>query len=580
MKLFSRMDPSLRRLYGYFWPYKGTLLLACLFLIGSASTSSITATLLGKITDAGFYNQAAWVIWAAPTALIGVTVGFAVCTVVSSFLMAKVSQSVLKTIRVAMFERFLRWPSQAYQDNTTGLVSSKFVNEAGIALGGAANAVIILVRDSLQVLGLLGVLFWHNWQLTLVTFVALPGLIFIFRRIAKRVRRIVKESQETVASMISRVEESYDAERIVKISGTYDFEDRRFAKVNERIAKLAVKTTKLESLSTPVSQVMTMLAVAFVVAVALLEAQKGLLSIGEFITFLTALLMLKAPVRHLSSLNGTFASISAAAESIFTVLDIECENDKGTQTLEKARGQLVFEDVTLRYPTSDKDALKGLNLTIHPGEYVALVGASGSGKTTVINMIPRFWEATSGRILLDGVDVKELTLASLRDQISIVTQDPVLFDASLRDNIAYGYPNATEEDLWRVVDAAGLSSFVRSHEKGLDMPVGDEGGLLSGGQRQRVAIARALLKDAPILIFDEATSALDSETEHHIKEALEALRQGRTCITVAHRFSSIEHVDRIIVMRDGRIVESGTWDELMASDGEFAQLSRLQGITN
>lgn len=576
--LFRRMDPNLRRLYAYFLPYKGLLLLAGLFLIGSASTSSITATLLGKITDAGFYNQDPWVIWAAPAALIGVTLGFAVCAVTSAFLMARVSQGVLKTLRVALFERFLRWPSQAYQANTTGLVSSKFVNEAGMAMGDAASAVVVLVRDSVQVLGLLGVLIWHNWQLTLVTLIVVPGLVFILRKISKRVRKVVKESQATVAATISRVEESYDAERLVKISETYTHEEARFATINQKLAKLAVKIIKLESMSTPLTQVMTMVAVAFVVAFALIEAQKGLLTIGEFITFLAALLMLKAPVRHLAGLNATFAKISVSAESIFAMLDTPCEQDTGTKTIERGTGHLVFEGVSLRYPTKDNDAIKDFNFEIKAGEYVAFVGASGSGKTSVINLIPRFWEVTKGRILLDGIDTKELTLESLRNQISVVTQDPVLFDATLRENILYGNEGADEAALLRAVDAAGLASFVASQPKGLDMKVGDEGGLLSGGQRQRVAIARALLKDAPILIFDEATSALDSETEHHIKEALEGLRKGRTCITVAHRFSSIEHADRIVVMRDGRIIESGTWDELMALDGEFAQLNRLQGI--
>ncbi len=460
-------------IYG-FLPHKWKLLIACVFLLCSASMSSITATLLGKITDAGFYNQEEWVIYGAPLTLIGVTLGFAISTVMSTYMMAQVSQAVLVTlrtqmferilhwpekeyqantsgricskfvneatmalsgavqsfvvlVRTQMFERILHWPEKEYQANTSGRICSKFVNEATMALSGAVQSFVVLVRDSVQVLALLGVLFWHDWKLTLVTFVIIPGLALTLRTISRRVRRIVAESQETLGSMLSRVQESYEAERLIKVSNTYDFEEKRFASVNMNIRRLSLKLIKMQSITTPITQLLTMVAIACVVGVALWQAQKGLLTIGEFITFLSALLLIKAPIQHLSGLNGTFASISVAAKSIFDTLDAEVERDEGKTVLENVIG--------LRYPDQPNDALTDINLTIKAGEHLAIVGPSGSGKTSLVNLLPRFLELTSGRITLDGVDIRELTLENLRQQISFVTQDVVLFDDTIRHNL-------------------------------------------------------------------------------------------------------------------------------------------------
>ena len=578
MKLLKHFDPDLKRIYRYFLDYKFLLCLASVFMLGSASMSTLTATLLGKLTDEGFYNQEAWVIVAAPLALIGVTLLYAVSTVMSTYLMAKVSQAVLIRLRTTLFTRMLRWPAQEYQKRSTGLVSSKFVNEAAFALSDAANSVIVMVRDSAQIVALLAVLFWQNWQLTCVTFIITPVLALVLRLISKRMKKIVRDSQTSLANMISRVQESYEAERIVKVSGTYDFEDARFERVNDRIASLALKTIKMQSLSTPVTQMLTMVAVAFVVAVALIEAQQQLLTMGEFITFLSALLLLKAPVQHLSDLNATFARISAAARSIFDMMDAPLEDDEGKKEITRARGDVSFESVSFRYPGQDHDALRGVSFTVRAGEHLGIVGESGSGKTTLMNLIPRFLETTGGVIRLDGDDVRDLTLASLRAQIAIVSQSTDLINGSIRDNLLYGMPDVTQERLEEAVEAAGLTDWVRSLPKGLDTSVGEEGSLLSGGQKQRLSIARALLKNAPVLLLDEATSALDSKTEEHVKQALANVQQGRTCITVAHRFASIMGCDRILVVQHGEVVEEGTPGELLAAGGRFAALYALQQV--
>lgn len=571
-----RFDPVLKRLFKYALPYKGQMVLACIYMVGAASMSSLTATLLGKLTDAGFYQQEAWVIVAAPAALIGVTLLYAVSTVMSTYMLTKISQSMLVTLRMELFANVLRLPFPAYLANSTGLVSSKFVNEANIALGGAVSAAVVLIRDSLQVIALFGVLLWQNWKLTLIACIVGPIAGVILRTISKRVKRIVRASQESIAAVLSRVSESYEAERLVKVSNTYDFEMARFSPINEKIRHLALKKQVMQGLGTPVTQIVTMMGVAVVVAFALFEAQRGALTIGEFITFLSAMLLLMPPLQHLAGLNSTFASISVAGKSIFDLLDMEQEKDTGTHVLENSKGAVVFENVRLRYPGQEMEALKAISISIAPGEHVAFVGLSGSGKTTLMNTVPRFWEVTDGAVRIDGYDVRDCTLSSLRSQIAIVSQNVTLFDATIRENIAYGKPEASDEEITKAVRAAALTDFIASLPEGLNTRVGEAGNLLSGGQKQRVSIARAFLKNAPILILDEATSALDSESEHQIKLAIDELMQGRTCLIVAHRLSTIDNADRIVVMSKGEVVESGTPKELLDKGGAYADLYNLQ----
>lgn len=577
MKWMEKVDPDLRRLYRYFLPHKWRLAVAVVFLMGSASMSSVTATLLGKMTDIGFYHQEGWNIYAAPLALIGVTLGFAICTVMSTVLMAKVSQAVLVKLRMQLFESILHWPDAEYQRNSTGRISSKFVNEATMALSGAAQSFIVLVRDSIQVVALLSVLFWYDWQLTLVTFVIIPGLALTLRTISRRIRKIVRESQETLGKMISRVQETYEAERLVKVSNTYDFEEKRFAEVNEHIFKLTLKNIKMTAVTTPVTQMLTMVAIACVVGMALYEAQKGLLTIGEFITFLSALLLMKAPIQHLSGLNGTFASISVAAKSIFDTIDAEREKDDGPDLLiQPGGGTVTFENVTVVYPGKDAPTLKSFSLEIKQGERVALVGQSGSGKTTLVNLIARFLEPSEGRILIDGQDISKVSHRSLRRQMAFVTQDVVLFDSTLKDNLTYGLGNVTECDIQKALEVASLTELVQALPEGLETRVGEGGNMLSGGQKQRVSIARAFLKNAPILIMDEATSALDSKTEQQVVKAMNRLREGRTCITVAHRLGSVMEANRVFVMSAGKVIEEGSPQKLIQMKGFFYRAAKDQ----
>ncbi|MDO5531360.1 lipid A export permease/ATP-binding protein MsbA [Sutterella sp.] len=578
LKQYEKVDPNLRRLAGYLPAYKHLIGGAIFFMMTAAASSSLVAMTLGKLTDLGFYEQAPWIVIAAPIGLIFIAMLHGGSMFMSNFLLGKASQALLLKLREQLFENILRWPATAYTNNSTGLVASKFVNEANVALSSAAKSSVILIRDSIQVVSLTCVLVWHDITLTLVTLLIAPAIIYLLRYISKRLKGIMASAQQNIATLLARVKESYEAHSVIKISNAYDFEISRFREINDVVRNLALRMTKIGSIGNPATQLIGMAGVAVVLTVALIQAQAGLLTLGEFVTFLTAMLLILPPLRRLSSLNATFVGMAVAAGSIFATLDEPHETDNGTQTIDRARGEVTFENVTLRYPGTNKDAVSNFSLTVEPGMSVALVGTSGSGKTSLVNMIPRFWNPTSGRILLDGVPIDELTLESLRRQIAIVSQDVILFDDTIRGNISYGTPGATDEEIMEAVKAAALTEFIESLPQGLDTPVGEAGGRLSGGQKQRISIARALLRNTPILILDEATSALDAESEARIKVALEHLMKDRTTFIVAHRLSTVEKASLIVVMQNGTIQETGTHAELLAADGQYARLCRLQGL--
>lgn len=571
-------DPALLRLAGYAKPYKRLITISCFWMVIVSSTTAVTSKLLGLLTQKGFYEQDPAMVIAAPVALILITLLYAVALVMSNYMMTKVSQSMLVTVRTQLYNNMLRWPLEQYQRFSSGEASSKFVNEANIALSGATQAAMVLVRDSLQVLFLFGLLFWQNWQLTLVSCIVGPVATYLLGIIRRRIKAVVHKGQQAIADTLSCVQEAYGAHRLIKISDTYDFEKERFSKVNHAIRRTTLDKKKLSSLGTPITQVVAMMGVAVVVAFALIQAQAGRLTVGDFITFLSAMLFLMQPLQKLAGLNATFTAIAVAARSIFAMLDAPVQRDSGRIVLDEVRGEINFENVHVRYPGSDLEALKGIDLHIRAGEHVAFIGHSGSGKTTTVNLLPRFVEVSKGCVRIDGIDLRDCTLESLRNQMAVVSQDVFLFDATVRENIAYGYPDATPDDIDAAAKAAALADVLSGLPHGLDTAVGEGGRLLSGGQRQRISIARAFLKNAPIVILDEATSALDSDSEQQIKLALEHLMKDRTCLIIAHRLSVVDNVDRIVALQNGLIVEQGTPSELMAKGGVYAEFKRLQQI--
>ena len=570
-------NPHMMRLFRYLPPYKWLIIGAAAAMVVGGGASSLIALVLGKLTDMGFYDKDPSVIYWAPVALIGISILHGGSQYLSQFLLVRVSQNVLVQVRTLMFERVLHWDNRLIQENKCARIQAKFINEASTALGGAASIMTTIVRDSLQIVCLVCVLIYHNWRLTLLTFVVAPLLAILLRWVNKRIKRLTTQTQNIFGQLIGTLQESYEGQHVVKIYDGYAYETKRFFKVNNTLKDLSLRTQRVKAAATPLTQLISMSAVSVVVVVALLQAQSGSLTMGEFTTFLSAMLLLMPPIRHLSSLNGSTAAMTAAAESIFQTIDAESEKDPGSEKLVNYQGAVRFENVGFTYPGQEKPAVENFTLDVKPGEMIAFVGSSGSGKSTLINMIPRFWAPTLGEIYFDGVPQSELTLASLRSQIALVSQEVIIFDDTIAGNIAYGCKDkVTREQIERAAEAAALTDWLATLPDGLDTQVGTAGNRLSGGQRQRISIARAFLKDAKILLLDEATSALDTESERHIQQALDSLLKGRTSFVVAHRLSTIRNADRIVVMQNGRIAEIGTHEQLMEKNGVYHNLYSLQ----
>jgi subfamily B ATP-binding cassette protein MsbA len=570
-------DPVLRRMLRLVLAHKPALAVAVFAMLVTAMTEPLIARMTGLLLDQGFYRRdAAAGIW-VPAGFVGVFVLRGCASFASTYLLNRVSQGVLVELRGQMFARLLRWPQVTLENTPSGTVIAKFVNEATNALNLAAEVMTTAVRDSLTVIALLAVLLYYNWQLTLVTLAVAPPIALVLRAFSRRLRRLNLENQAMVGVMTRAVQEAHEGGRVIKIYDGYAYETERFAAINARLRRYAMRMQVGYSGATPATQIIAATGIAFVIGVALWQARSAQLSAGDFITFLTAALLLLPPLRHLAGLNGPLARMLAAAESVFAVIDSEEEADTGTRTIERARGAIAFRNVSFRYAGAAQPALDGLSLDVAPGEMIALVGPSGAGKTTLINLIPRFIEPTAGEILLDGMRIRELRLASLRAQIALVSQDVVLFDDTIAANIAYGAQRgASIERIRAAAEAAYLLPFIESLPNGFDTQIGENAVKLSGGQRQRLSIARALLKNAPILLLDEATAALDSESERYIQASLERLMKGRTTFVVAHRLSTIERADRIVVLEAGRIVETGRHTELLASGGLYAHLYHIQ----
>lgn len=577
-RLKSKLNPSLLRLVTYLKPHRGKIAMSLVFMIGAGAASSLIAMLLGKLTDVGFYDQEAWIVVVAPIALIFISVLHGGSMFMSNYLLGKTSQAVLVKLRGEIFYKILRWPADTYQKNSTGNITSKFIFEANVALSNASKSCIILVRDSVQVVALTCVLVWNNWMLAIVSFIIAPMIFKLLRYISKRMKMIMETCQASFASVLERVKEVYEGHRLIKLSDTYALEMDRFKRINDGVSKMMIDMTKVTSMGTPLTQLIFMSGVALVLAFAMFQISQGVITMGDFVTFLAALLLLMPPLRNLAGVNSGFVVMAVAAESIFATLDEADEADEGKVDLTTCKGDFVFEHVSMRYPNTKRDAVHEFNLEVKAGDCIALVGLSGSGKSTLVHMIPRFWNPTKGRILLDGIDIRDLKLESLRRHIAIVSQDVMIFDDTIRNNVLYGSPDATEAEVWKALEDASLADFVRTLPEGLDTVVGEGGSRLSGGQKQRLSIARAFLRNAPILILDEATSALDSENEMKIKGALVSLMKGRTTFMVAHRFSTIEHATKIVAMADGVVKEMGTRAELLEQNGLFAELLRLQSL--
>jgi subfamily B ATP-binding cassette protein MsbA len=578
----TNSSPNSRELYlrllSYVRPYWRVLVLALLATAATAATEPLFPALMQPMLDKGFNNATAGDnLILIPLAIVGIFVLRGILGYLSSYGMSWVSNRVITDLRSEMFERLVTLPASYFQSQSSSVPMTKISYDVNGVASAATGAITVLIRDSLVVVGLLGWLLYLNWQLTMVCFILIPVIGLVIRAFSARLRAMSRATQIGTAAMTQSLQESIQCHKVVKVFGGEAQETQRFNKANNDLRGYGMRQAIAAAASVPLTQFCASLAVAVVVYSALQQSANHTTTVGSFVSFITAMLMLLSPMKHLADVNAPLQRGLAAAESIFQLLDEAVEPDDGKIALSQVEGHIAFEQLGFSYPKAERAALTDINLAVRRGETIALVGPSGSGKTTLANLLPRFYNPSCGRILIDGHDAQTLTLASLRRNIALVSQDVQLFNDTVAANIAYGtMRHAPRAQIEAAADAAHALDFIRALPEGFDTLIGENGTRLSGGQRQRLAIARALLKDAPILILDEATSALDNESERQVQAALETLMQNRTTMVIAHRLSTIEKADRIVVLQHGHIAEVGSHRELLQHDGIYAQLYKLQ----
>lgn len=566
-----------KRLASYALKHWRYLILAVIGLIIAALTQPLFAAYMKPLLDGTFMEKDPEVIRWAPVAILVIFLLRGIASFLASYSMAWVGRSVVTEIRTEIFARLLHLPMRFYDQNNSGQLITRLIYQVELVAVSATKGLSILIQDVVSIIGLLGWMFYLSWELTLIVLLTAPLIAYIISYITKRFRRLSSQIQDSIGEVTQISSESINATREIRIFGGIDYESRRFDEINERNRRSYMKHIVTERLSMPIVHFIVAIALAVVIFVATQGELLHRFSPGSFMSFLTAMLILLDPVKRLTSVNATLQSGIAAGESIFALLDEVPEKDTGKKTIEHVKGNFEFENVTFRYSDENDEVLKGISFSVKAGQKIALVGHSGSGKTTLVNLLPRFYDYTSGEIKLDGIQLNDITLKSLREQFAYVGQDVTLFNDTVRNNIAYGnMRNTSDQKLKQAASAAHALEFIEKLPKGFDTEVGENGTLLSGGQKQRLAIARAILSDTPILILDEATSALDTQAERHIQDALEVLLENRTTFMIAHRLSTIEKADKILMMDAGEIIESGTHQELLAKKGAYSKLYHLQ----
>ncbi len=542
-----------------------------------AASDAAFAYMMKPLMDDGFIDRDPLVIKLIPIAIVLIFVVRMVAVFMRSYCMDFIGRSVIQSLRSMMFEKLLTLTSDEYDQSSTASIVTRFSYDVEQVAKSVSSSLTVFIQDSLRIIVLLGYMIWLNWQLTAIFLLAGPIVFLIVVRISGRFRRISKNIQQSMGGVTQVAQEVVDANRIVKIFGGEEFERGKFNRVNKNNLMLHMKMSIAQSISMPLIQLVVAIAFAAIVAFATSESMRGVISTGDFVSFIFAMTMLLAPMRVLSSINASIQKGIAAGESVFEFNSRDSEHNEGDVPLERARGHLSFRDVVLRYRRSEQRVLDQISFEVEPNQTIAIVGRSGSGKSSLVNLIPRLYEYDEGEVCLDGERIDRYNIRDLRRQIAYVGQDVRLFNDTIRNNIAYGI--ADEVDEAQIIEAARQAhawEFIVEMPDQLDTEVGERGVLLSGGQRQRIAIARALLKNAPILILDEATSALDTESERYIQQAMKQLMQNRTTLVIAHRLSTIEHADRIIVMDQGKVVEQGSHAELLANDGIYSKLHSMQ----
>ncbi len=566
----------LRRLLGYVRPHVKTLVLSGLMMLGVAAATSASALIVKNILDDVLIKQDKGMFLLVLAGIIVISLAKGVFSYGQSVLMASVGQRVIRGLQDQLYTHVVRLSYSFFSEVPVGTLISRISSDVNNVQGLVTVAVTGAVRDLFSILGLIVVVFYQDWKLALISSTVGPLVLWALRYSGSRMRKASRQIQAKNAEMVSHLAESLGGIRVVKAFGAEEAEAGRFRLTTRNLYGLAMRMQRVGALSRPLMEFIGALMVAGVVFYGGSAVMRGEMTVGSFFSFITALLLMYEPIKRLNAMNNTIQLALASAERVFSILDLppEVADAPGAVELPRVKGEVSFHDVRFRY--QEHFVIDGVNLRAEPGRMIALVGGSGGGKSTLVNLIPRFYEATEGAVRVDGHDVARVTQASLRRNIAMVAQETILFNDTVRANIAYGTPGASPELVEGAARAAYIHDVIAELPQGYDTVIGTGGIKLSGGQRQRVAIARALLKDAPILILDEATSALDAESEAVVQKALENLMRGRTTFVIAHRLSTVRNADRICVLSEGKVVEEGTHDELLARCGEYAHYYRMQ----
>ena len=568
-----------RRLLSYLRPHKLEFGLGILCFFLSAAVEPLIPALLKELLDQGFKPDHTIPTWTMPVIVIGLFAGRGFLSFCGTYLFSSSTSKAVLTLRRELLGAVMRADASLYNSLSPGVAAARVINDPQNATSTLGGAVVAVLRNGTTLVAMLGYLFYLNWQLTLVTFAIAPLLALVVRKVQQRVHRLSRSSYELQHRLIGIVDDITRAWRVVRTFGAAEFEQKRFDTEAQLFRRVTLKSVAAGATMTPLTQIVASVGVAVILTLALIEAREGQATVGDFIAFITAMLLTISPMKHLTDVTQPIITGLVGAGACFELIDTPPEPDHGSRDVptDTAQRDILFERVALSYPGSEQKALAGIDLSIPEGRTIALVGPSGSGKTTVINTLLGFVAPTSGAVTLAGIDIQEIRKASLRSQFAVVSQDIVLFDGSIADNVAYVQPKDPAR-IEQCLKAANLWEFVQRSPDGIETLVGSNGSRLSGGQRQRLAIARALYKDARIWVFDEATSALDTESERVVQQSIEQWHGNKTLILIAHRLSTVRNADCIYVLADGRVLEQGSHAELMTRSGLYASMVQAQAV--
>ncbi len=568
---------TVSRILQYVKPYKGWLATAMVCMVIAASMAGAQAYMVKPLLDEVFFKQDRTMLLLVPLLILGIFLVKGLFSYVYNYLLAKVGQSVILDLRNILYSHIQSMPLSFFHKKPTGELISRIISDIALIQGAVSSVIVGILKDTCQILFLIGVIFYQDWRMASVAMLSMPLVVYPIVNFGRRHRKLSRGSQQTTAEVSNILYETITGNRIVKAFCMEKHEVDRFAEKLDKLFVIVMRNTRITAISRPLMEFLGGVGIALVVLYGGSQVLAGESTPGTFFSFITALIMIYEPMKKVSSVNNSLQQGIAAAERVFEILDVQPDVAEKTNAavLPPVRNAIEFNDVRFRYD-AQTEVLKGINLKVEVGEVLALVGSSGGGKSTLANLIPRFFDVSSGSITIDGTDIRDVTFASLRSQIGIVTQQTILFNDTVRNNIAYGSADASWEQIREAARAAHALGFIEALPQGFETVIGESGARLSGGERQRLSIARAILKNAPILILDEATSSLDTESEREVQQAIENLVQSRTTFVIAHRLSTIRKADRIVVVQDGAIVEEGTHESLLACGGVYKMLYDMQ----